>query len=92
MSGAVQPCAAPLPVGETGGSKVKGEPGRGGSPDLHDAEGGGRLGRRPGSSALARSLDRARGSAPEREKWHGAEGIKGDRSAAAALAVFTAVA
>ena len=58
-----QGCAAPLPVGETGGSKGKGG-GQGGSPGLHKRERG-----RPGIPWPARgqrprSLPRARGGAP----------------------------
>ena len=69
-----QRCAAPLPVGETGGAKGKGGRRRGGSPELHKADDDeDAVGRMPaaegrgdaaGRGRNARSLARARGQRP----------------------------
>lgn len=63
----VQHRAAPLPVGETGGSKDKGEGRGGGSPKLHEGCPGNprKVGDTRLSGRLAFTLVCARGKAPE---------------------------
>src|SRR3954454_1984883 len=61
-----QRCAAPLPVGETGGSKGRGDGRGGGSPGLHEAEGAEGRGYPGRRRATARAPFPTRGVVPLR--------------------------